>query len=82
MEIFAQLLDDLEDLLCALPLLWERLRRAALRVGLSAALGVPVAQMLASRWASGLALIALCISLGWLLALAVSQTARPGHQQS
>ena len=80
MERFAQLLDDVEDLLSAIPLLWERIRRALLRVGLAAATGVPVAQLLASHWAVTLALVALVISSGWLLALAASEASRIRRQ--
>ena len=76
MEIFAQLLDDLEDLFCAIPLLWESIRRALLKIGLAAAIGVPLAELLASDWALVLALVALTISIGWLMALAASRAGR------
>ena len=81
MEIFAQLLDDFEDLLCALPLLWERARRALLRLGLAAALLLPVVDMLAFQWAPVLALVALTVAVGWLGAVAAAQVARPRRQR-
>ena len=76
MERFAQILDDCDDLLHALPLLWESIRRVLLQIGLTAAIGVPLAELLASPWANLLAAVALTVSGGWLLAVAVSQAAR------
>ena len=75
MEIFAQWLDDFEDLLFVMPLVWERLRRGLLRFGLAAALGVPVVDLVASHWTPVLAMMALVVSVGWLLAVACSQAA-------
>jgi hypothetical protein len=74
-EIIAQWLDDLDDLVCALPLLWERVRRGMLRFALAAAISLPLVEYLASRWAITLAAMALLIVVAWLLALAGS-TAR------
>ena len=81
MEIFAQLLDDFEDLLCALPLLWERARQALLRLGLAAALAFPMLDLLVSSWASALALLALIIAVGWLIALVAAQAQRLRRQR-
>lgn len=81
MERVAQLLDDLDDLLSAVPLLWERIRRALLQVGLAAAVGMPLAELLAFRWAVALATLALAISCGWLVALAVHEVNRIRRQR-
>ncbi len=61
MEIVAQLLDDLEDLLCALPFLWQRAQRVLANIGLTAAFGVSLSGLLVSSWATGLALLALTV---------------------
>jgi len=75
-EIIAQWLDDLDDLACALPLLWERARRGMLRIALAAAISLPLVQLLVSRWAPTLAALALLIVVAWLLALAGSSVRR------
>ena len=76
MEIVAQWLDDLDDVVCALPLLWERLRRTLLRVGLAAAISLPLVDLLAASWAPACALLALTIATGWLVALMGSGAGR------
>lgn len=81
MEIFAQMLDDLDDLVCALPLLWERFRRAMLRIGLGAAISLPLVDLLDARWAVPLAALALTIAAGWLLALIASGAAQIRRQR-
>ena len=81
MEIFAQWLDDFEDLLFTLALLWERIRRGLLRVGLVAALGLPVVDLVASSWAPVVALTALTISVGWVLAAVASGAGRRRRQR-
>ena len=82
MEIFAQWLDDFEDLLFTLALLWERIRRGLLRVGLAAALGLPVVDLVASSWVPAVALTALTISAGWLLAAVASEAGRRRRQRA
>jgi len=75
-ERVAQLLDDLEDLVSALPLLWERIRRVAVRIGLAAAISVSLADILVFRLVPVLALLVLTIILAWCLALGASQAVR------
>jgi hypothetical protein len=75
-EIVAQLLDDLDDLLCALPLLWERARRVLVSVGLTAAMAVSLSGLLVSRGAPALALLALIIAVAGLIVL----VAAPDHR--
>jgi hypothetical protein len=72
MEIVLLWLDDLDDLLFSAALVWERLRRALLRVGLAAACGLAVsdATTIAEEWAPILCAIAGASVSGWLLGAA------------
>lgn len=59
MEVVLLWLDDLDDLLFSGALAWERLRRAALGLGLGAAMGLAVCELgAAARWAPELAAVA------------------------
>ena len=44
MEIFVQLLDELDDILCATALVWHRLGRSALQLGFVIALSLTLSQ--------------------------------------
>ena len=44
MEIFVQLLDELDDILCATAFTWHRLGHVALRLGFTIALSLMVGQ--------------------------------------
>jgi hypothetical protein len=72
MEIVLLWLDDLDDLLFTAALVWERLRRRLLQVGLAAACGLAVsdATAVASGWAPILCAIAGASVSGWLLGAA------------
>ena len=75
MEIMLQWLDDLEDMIFAVPLLWERLRLPFLNVGLIAAGGLHAEAFwsVASWWVPACAAIAATIALGWFIALVGAQ---------
>ena len=75
MEIMLQLLDDLEDLFFALPLLWERMRLPMLTIGLLAAAALHAESFwsMASWWAPACAAIAGTIAVGWFAALVGAQ---------
>jgi hypothetical protein len=71
MEIVAQWLDDLEDLIFVIPLTWERLRLSCLRMGFVASLALPLlnfSRSLPRLTPACAGLAALCV-LVWLLAL-------------
>jgi hypothetical protein len=68
MEIVLLWLDDLDDLIFAIALSWERLRRALLQVGLAAALGLAATDVtaVATQWAPLLCIVAALAVSGWL----------------
>jgi len=68
MEIVLLWLDDLDDLLFSLALMWERLRRLLLQVGLAAAFGLAAAETaaVATRWSPLLSLVAAAAVTAWL----------------
>jgi hypothetical protein len=72
MEVVLLWLDDLDDALFTVALAWERLRRAVLKVGLVAALGVAAADFssLAAQWAPMLAYVAAASVGSWLFGAA------------
>ena len=67
MEVVLQWLDDLDDCLFAAALLWEWLRRGALKLGLSAAFAL-----------AGCELFAAGVRAGWVPALAATALASVG----
>lgn len=74
----AQWLDDLDDLIVAIPLTWERLRQFCLRIGLIAALSFAAAELsrIATVWAPGLAATA-AVSVGiWLIGVLAGEMSR------
>jgi hypothetical protein len=66
MEVAAQWLDELEDFVFALALVWEPLRRFLLNIGLIAAVSVHVAQAGLAPLLAGTALA--CVAM-WSLGL-------------
>ena len=75
MEVMLQWLDDLEDLIFAVPLVWERLRRRLLNVGLVAAVGLHADSIwhMAAWWVPLCAVIAALVAAGWFMALVASR---------
>ncbi len=73
MEIFIQLLDELDDLLCATAMIWNRLSRAALSSALLISLGSSATHMVfgSSAWMLlPVAAAAGCIAVWTIAALA------------
>jgi hypothetical protein len=72
MEIVLLWLDDLDDVLFSLALLWERASRAVLRVGLLAALSLAASEQLAlgREWAPVLVNVAATSVAAWALGAA------------
>jgi hypothetical protein len=68
MEVVLLWLDDLDDALFTAALVWERLRRAVLQVGLASASALALAEQvaLAARWAPALACVAAASVAAWL----------------
>ena len=78
MEVVLQWLDDLDDLVFGLALLWEPLRRRVLLIGLAAALllgAAPIGPILRLSDAA-LAVTALGSVLLWLIALLLGAATR------
>ena len=76
MEVVLQWLDELDDCLFVAALLWERLRRAALKLGLSAAFALAGCELFAAGvrgagWVPVLAAVALASVGLWLVAAIV-----------
>jgi hypothetical protein len=73
MEVVLLWLDDLDDLVFSVALVWERLRRILLQVGLAASWGVAGAELSASatQWAPALAVVAGASVSAWLLGAAL-----------
>jgi hypothetical protein len=68
MEIVLLWLDDLDDLLFSLALVWERLRRLLLQIGLAAALGLAAVETaaVATPWSPLFSLVAAATVTAWL----------------
>jgi hypothetical protein len=60
MEVVLLWLDDLDDALFSVALVWERLRRAILQVGLASALSLAAVELsaIATQWAPTFAYVA------------------------
>jgi len=75
MEVVLLWLDELDDWLFAGALLWERLRTGALKVGLTAAVGLAGCELFAAGiragWVPALAAVALASVGLWFVAAAV-----------
>ena len=73
MEVVLLWLDDLDDLLFSAALVWEGLRIAVLRVGLTASFGVVGAELsaFATQWAPAFAVVAAASVSAWVLGAAL-----------
>jgi hypothetical protein len=84
MEVVLQWLDDLDDCLFAGALLWERLRRGALKLGLAAAFALAGCELFAAGvragWVPALAAVALaCVGLWFVAAVVDLRNRRTGR---
>jgi hypothetical protein len=73
MEVVLLWLDDLDDVLFSLALVWERLRRTVLGVGLSAAFALAAADLaaFATQWAPTFSYVAAASVGVWLAGAAL-----------
>jgi hypothetical protein len=73
MEIVLLWLDDLDDVLFSVALLWERASRAVLRIGLLAALSLAASEHLAvaSQWAPVFVNVAATSVAAWTVGAAL-----------
>ena len=73
MEVVLLWLDDLDDILFTAALVWERLRRAVLQVGLAAAFALAAAELsaTATQWAPALSFVATASVAAWLAGAAL-----------
>jgi hypothetical protein len=71
MEVVLLWLDDLDDVLFSAALVWERLRRVVLQLGLAAACALAVVEQaaIAAQWAPALAAAAAASVAAWLAAV-------------
>lgn len=67
MEILLLWLDDLDDALFCVALVWERLRRVVLSIGLSSALALAASELLAlaTQWAPTFSYVAAASVAAW-----------------
>ena len=72
MEVVLLWLDDLDDVLFSAALLWERLRRVVLQIGLAAALALAGSELaaVATQWAMAFSGIAAASVAAWFLGAA------------
>jgi len=68
MEVVLLWLDDLDDCLFSVALVWERLRRAVLRVGLVSAFALAAAELsaIATQWSPAFAYVAAASVGAWI----------------
>jgi len=73
MEVVLLWLDDLDDALFSLALVWERLRRAILQVGLVSALSLAAVELfaVATQWAPTFAYVAAASVGAWFAGAAL-----------
>ena len=84
MEVIAQWLDDLEDMIFALPLAWERLRLWCLHIGLISALilgGIHVSRIF-TDWAPTFATAAVLSVTIWTAGLVAGEIAGFRYQRA
>ena len=76
MEVVLLWIDDLDDLLFSLALVWERLRRILLQIGLGASFALAGCELsaVATQWTPALSALAAASVGAWLLG-AVARTA-------
>jgi hypothetical protein len=73
MEVVLLWLDDLDDVFFSAALLWERLRRVVLQIGLAAAFALAASElaMIATEWAAVFSGIAAASVGAWFLGAAL-----------
>ena len=73
MEVVLLWLDDLDDVLFSMALVWERLRRIVLQVGLAASFALAGSELsaVAVQWAPAFSGIAAASVVAWLLGAAL-----------
>jgi hypothetical protein len=73
MEVVLLWLDDLDDVLFSAALLWERLRRIVLQVGLAASIALAASELsaIATQWASAFSTVAAASVGAWILGAAL-----------
>ena len=69
MEVVLLWLDDLDDALFSVALVWERLRRAVLQVGLASAIFLAAAELsaVATAWSPAFSGVAAASVIAWLV---------------
>lgn len=72
MEIVLLWLDELDDILFSVALVWERLRRVVLQVGLAASFALAGAELsaVATEWAPAFSAVAATSVVAWVLGTA------------
>jgi len=67
MEVVLLWLDDLDDALFSMALVWERLRRFVLKVGLAASITLAAAELaaIATQWVPALSFVAAASVAAW-----------------
>jgi hypothetical protein len=73
MEVVLLWLDDLDDVLFSVALVWERLRRGVLSVGLASALALAGSELsaIATQWAPAFAYLAAASVGAWFVGVAL-----------
>ena len=69
MEVVLLWLDDLDDALFSVALVWDRLRRTVLQIGLASAVAFAATELLAiaSQWTLALPYVAAASVVAWLV---------------
>jgi hypothetical protein len=69
MEVVLLWLDDLDDMLFSVALIWERLRRVVLQIGLAAAFALAGSELaaIATQWWAAFSIVAAASVAAWLL---------------
>ncbi len=68
MEVVLLWLDDLDDALFSVALVWERLRRVVLKIGLAAAFALAASELsaIATQWAPAFTYVAAASVAAWM----------------
>lgn len=73
MEVVLLWIDDLDDVLFSMALLWERLRRIVLQIGLAASIALAASELsaIATEWAPAFSRVAAGSVGAWILGAAL-----------
>jgi hypothetical protein len=73
MEVVLLWLDDLDDVLFSAALVWERLRRVVLQIGLAASVALAGSELsaMATQWAAAFSTVAAGSVSAWILGAAL-----------